>query len=80
MCVEGGRGRGLSSFSPVNAEARQGCVLVPSFFNTCMKCVVGRVVDLSHCGTSHGNTRVTDFIFADDVVILSESLEVLVMT
>ena len=40
---------------------------------------MGRVTDQSHCGASVGNTRVTDLIFADDAVLLAESLEVLVM-
>ena len=72
-------GGGVSSFFPVNSGVRQGCVLAPSLFNTCMDWVLGRVVDQSHCGASVGNTRVTDLVFADDAVILSESLEVLVM-
>lgn len=37
------------------------------------------MVDQSHCGASIGNTGVTDFVFADDAVILAESLKVLVM-
>ena len=44
-----------------------------------MESVLDRVVDQSHCGASIGNTRVTDLVFADDAVILAESLEVLVM-
>ena len=72
-------GGGVSCFFPVNAGVRQGCVLAPSLFNTCMDWVLGRVVDQSHCGASVGNTMVTDLVFADDAVILAESLEVLVL-
>ena len=72
-------GGGISSFFPVNSGVRQGCVLAPSLFNTCMDWVLGRVVDQSHCGASVGNTKVTDLVFADDAVLLAESLEVLVM-
>ena len=72
-------GGGTSSFFPVNSGVRQGCVLAPSLFNTCMDWVLGKVADQSHCGASVGNTMVTDLVFADDAVILAESLEVLVM-
>ena len=72
-------GGGVSSFSPVNTGVRQGCVLAPSLFNTCMDWVLGRVVEQSHCGASVGNTKITDLVFADDAAILAESLEVLVM-
>ncbi len=72
-------GAGLPSFFPVNAGVRQGCVLASSLFNTCIGRVLGRVVDQSHYGASIINSRVTDLVFADDVVILAESLEVVVM-
>ena len=44
-----------------------------------MDWVLGRVVEQSHCGTSVGNTEITDLVFADDAAIFAESLEVLVM-
>ena len=69
---------GVSSF-PVHTGARQGCVLAPSLFNTCMDWVLGRVVAQSHCGASVSNTKIIDLIFADDAIIFTESLEVLVM-
>merc|ERR1712035_25095 len=56
-----------------------GCFLAPSLFNTCMDWVLGRDTDQSHCGASVCNTMVTDLVFADDAVILAESLEVLVI-
>ena len=72
-------GGGISSFFPVNSGVRQGCVLAPSLFNTCMDWILGKVVDQSHCGASVGDIRVTDLAFADDAVLLAESLDVLVM-
>ena len=36
---------GVSSFFPVHTGVRQGCILAPSLFNTCMDWVLGRVVD-----------------------------------
>ena len=57
-------GGGVSSFFPVY---------------TCMDWVLGRVVDQKHCAASVGNTKITDLGFADDAVIFTESLEVLVM-
>ena len=44
-----------------------------------MDWVLGKVVDHSHCGASVGNAKITDLVFADDAVILAESLEVLVL-
>ena len=68
-----------SDFFPVNSGVRQGCVLAPSLFNTCMDWVLGKVADRSLCGASVGNTKVSDLDFADDAVLLAESLDVLVM-
>ncbi|KAG0712322.1 hypothetical protein GWK47_018747 [Chionoecetes opilio] len=44
-----------------------------------MDLVLGKVVDQSDCGASFGNAKITDLVFADDAVIFTESLEVLVM-
>ena len=67
-------GGGISSFFPVDSGVRQGCVLAPSLFNTCMDWVLGKVADQSRCGASVGNTKVTDLVFADDAVLLVGSL------
>ena len=72
-------GGDVSSFFPVHTRVRQGCVLAPSLFNTCMNWVLGRVMDQSHCRASIGNTKVTDLVLADDALIFAESLEVQVM-
>ena len=71
-------GGGMSGFFPVNSGVRQGCVLAPTLFNTCMDWIMGKVVRQSQCGATLGETKVTDLDFADDVAILSESLETLV--
>ncbi|XP_069972443.1 uncharacterized protein [Penaeus vannamei] len=42
------------------------------------KRLLGRATVQSHCGTLLGNIKVTDLNFANDVAILSESLETLV--
>ena len=57
----------------MNTWVRQGCVLAPSLFNTCMDWVLGKVVDPSHCGVSVGNTKIADRVFADDAIIFAES-------
>lgn len=57
---------------------RQGCVLAPSIFNTCIDWVLGRTVDQNYCRASVSNTRVTD-IFTDDAVMFAEWLEVVVL-
>ena len=63
-----------SSFSPVNLEVGQGCILAPSLFNNIMEGVIGRVVDKSLCKASVGNTNITDLV-ADNAEIFAESLE-----
>ena len=42
-------GESVSSFLSVSTGVSQGCVLAPSFFNTCMDWILGRVVELRHC-------------------------------
>ena len=66
-----------SDFFPVNTGVRQGCVLAPSLFSTCMDWIMDRVVDRSGCGVSFGDVRITDLDFADDAVIFAETLDVL---
>ena len=61
----------VSSLFPVNTGVRQGCVLAPSFFNTCMDWLLIRVVNQSHCGTSVCKTKITDLMFAYDTVNLT---------
>lgn len=44
-----------------------------------MDWLIGRVVDQSHCRPSVVNTRVNNFVFAINSVILAKSLKVSVM-
>ena len=69
----------MYSFFPVNIGVRQGCVLAPSLFNTCIDWVQDRVVEQIHCEGSVGNTEITDLVFADYASILAESQEVVVL-
>ncbi|XP_069990582.1 uncharacterized protein [Penaeus vannamei] len=56
-------GGGLSRFFPDSSEVRQGCVLAPILFNTCIDCLLGRPTVQSHCGATLGNikTKIQDF-------------------
>ena len=70
-------GGGISDSFPVNSGVRQGCILAPTLFNTCMDWVLGRVAASTDCGTSFGEVRITDLDFADDAVIFAETLDAL---
>ena len=70
-------GGGTSRFFPVKSGVRQGCVLAPSLFNTCMDRVMDGVVADGQCGISIGGSTINDLDFADDVVIFAETLELL---
>lgn len=70
---------GSISVFPVNSGMRQECVLAPSIFNTCTDWVLGNVADQSHCRAFVGHTKVTDIVFANNVVLLTKSLEILGM-
>uniref|UniRef100_A0A3B3TD22 Reverse transcriptase domain-containing protein n=1 Tax=Paramormyrops kingsleyae TaxID=1676925 RepID=A0A3B3TD22_9TELE len=71
----GGR---TSVFFPVDSGVLQGWVLAPTLFHACMDWVLGRVVGSSSCGASVGEERFTDLDFADNAVILAESIEALI--
>ncbi|XP_069981083.1 uncharacterized protein [Penaeus vannamei] len=58
---------------------RQSCIITLTLFNTCVDWIMGRTTSQSRCGATLGNIKVTDLDFADDVTILSESLEPLVV-
>ncbi|XP_076039467.1 uncharacterized protein LOC143024540 [Oratosquilla oratoria] len=70
--------RGVSCYFPLNSSVRQGCLFAPTFFNTCVDKVLGRVVDQCRCGASTSNTKVIDIVFANDALLLTKSLGVLV--
>ena len=71
-------GGAVSDAFPVNAGVRQGCVLAPSLFSTCMDWIMERVVGGTGCGVSFGNVRITDLDFADDAVVFAETIGLLV--
>ena len=56
---------------------RQGCILAPTLFNTCIDWILARATVQSQCGATLGNIKVTDLDFANDILILS--LETLVV-
>ena len=66
-----------SFYFSVNTGVRQECVLVLTFFNTCIDHVLRRMSEKSGCGVSFGKVRITDLDFADDAVIFAEITEVL---
>ena len=51
-------------FGTGELRVRQGCILAPLLFNTCMDWIMGRAVNKSHCGASVGNTKITDLVFS----------------
>ena len=59
---------------------RQGWVLVPKIFSTCIEWVMRETVGKTDCGLSMGEARVTDLDFSDVIVIFVETLQVLVHT
>lgn len=70
-------GAGISSFFPVNAGVRQGCVLAPLLFNISVGWIMVQIADQSHCGTSVSNTKIYDLVCANDVIIFVKYLELL---
>ena len=67
----------VADFFPVQTGVRQGCILAPSLFSACMDWIMGRVVRRTSCGASFGDVRITDLDFADDALILAETIETL---
>ena len=55
----------------------QVCVLPPTLFSTCMDWILGRMSERSSCGASFGNVKISDLDFADDAVVLEETLDIL---
>ena len=67
----------ISDVFPVVTGVRQGCVLAPTLFSTCMDWILGRMLERSSCGASFGNVMISDLDFADDAVIFAETLDIL---
>ena len=67
----------ISDLFPVVTGVRQGYELTPTFFSTCMDWIVERMLERSSCGALFGNVKIYDLDFADDAVILLETLDIL---
>ena len=71
----------ISDLFPAVTGVRQGCVLAPTLFSTCMDWILGRMSERSSCGASFGNVKISDLdftvIFAQTLNILLGALEVL---
>ena len=66
-----------TDFFPVQTVVRQGCVLTPSLFCTCMDWIMGHVVGRTSCGASFGDVWMTDLDFGNDAMILAGTIETL---
>ena len=66
-----------SDFFPVTTGVKQGCVLAPTLFSSCMDWIMEGVVGKTGCGVSFGDVRITDLDFADDAVIFAETVGIL---
>ena len=67
-------GGGVSRFFRVKSGVRQGCVLAPTLFNTCIDWIMGEMVGKIDCGISFGEAMITDLDFAVVRVIFAEVL------
>ena len=56
---------------------RQGRVLAPTLFSTCIDWILGRMSERSSCSASFGNVKISDLDFTDDAVIFAETLDIL---
>ena len=63
----------ISDLIPVVAGIRQGCVLAPTLFSTCMDWILGSMSERSSCDASFGNVKISDLDFTDDAVIFAET-------
>ncbi|KAG2455511.1 BRSK1 kinase, partial [Polypterus senegalus] len=69
---------GMASLQVILGFVRGVFLLIQVLFNTCLDWVLGRVMESSGSGISVGEERFTDLDFADDAVIFTESMEVLI--
>ena len=70
-------GDNISDLFLVVTGVRQGCVLTPKLFSSCLDWILGRMSERSSCGASFGNVKTFDLDFADDTVIFAETLDIL---
>ena len=64
----------ISDIFPVVSGVRQGCVLDPTLFSTCMDWILGTMSERSSCGASFGNVKISDLDFADDGHLCGDSM------
>ena len=67
----------ISDSFPVVTGVRQGCVLAPTLFSTCMDWILGRMSERSSCSASFGKITISGLDFANDAVIFAETLDIL---
>ena len=64
---------------PVVTGVRQGSVLAPTLFSSCLDWILGRMSDRSSFSATFGNVKISDIDFADDAVIFVETLDFLLV-
>ena len=69
-----------SDWFPFSADVRQSCNIAPDLFLEPMDWVMDRTVHRGFAGISVGSQVFTDLDFADDVAVLSEMLEILILS
>ena len=69
-----------SDWFSFSAGVRQGCNIAPDLFLEPMDWVMDRTVHRGFAGISIGSQVFTDLDFADDVAVLSEMLEILILS
>ena len=67
----------ISNLFPIVTGVRQGCVLAPTLYSTCMDWILGRISERSSCGALFRNVKISGVDFADDAVIFAETLDIL---
>jgi len=69
-----------SDLFPFSAGVRQGCNMAPDLFLEPTDWVMDRTVHRGLASISIGSQVLTDLDFADDVAVLSEMLEILILS
>ena len=67
----------ISNLFPIVTGVHQECVLAPTLFSSCMDWIIRRMLERSSCSASFGNVKISDLDFADDAVIFTETLDIL---
>ena len=70
----------LSNWFEIRSRVRQGCSIAPSLFLPPMDWVIECTEHKGFLGVTLGDEVFTDLDFADDVALLSEMLEILILS